>query len=167
MGLHAPAEMLIDMASHDPEYFLHRLLQYSGRFEERFSREYEASLTLLLILFRKGDHVEKLEMLRERIEKRRSFKERYGFNVRLRIWDQSYMTSLVHRFPNIVFKYFSDEGRIRSKTRKSYEDLYIENTALAEKLTSRNQELEDERNKRIVRSVILYGKTFLFQRLTR
>jgi signal transduction histidine kinase len=148
MGLNAPIEMFIDMASHDPEFFLHRLLKYSDRFEETISREYETSITLLLILFKKGSSLEKLEMMRERIEKRR-FNKPYGWNMRLRIWDQDYLTSLVHRFSSIGYKYFSDEGRIRSKTRKSYEDLYSENAKFVERQASLIRDLEDEKNKRI------------------
>jgi signal transduction histidine kinase len=149
MGLRAPAEMLIHMLSKDPEYFLRRLLKYSDKLEENISRGYDTSLTLLLILFRKGSQLEELEILRERIEKRRFHSGPYGWNVRLRTWDQDYLTSLVHRFPNIGFKYFSDEGRIRSRTRKSYEEMYSEVSNLADQLTSKNKELEDERNKRI------------------
>ncbi|MBN1591917.1 MAG: HAMP domain-containing histidine kinase [Candidatus Coatesbacteria bacterium] len=59
------------------------------------------------------------------------------------------MTSLVHRFPGIAYKYFSDEGRIRSKTRKSYEELYGENVELTARQASLIKELEDEKNKRV------------------
>lgn len=148
MGLHSPVEMLVDMASHDPEFFVHRLLKYSGRLEESLSHGYD-SLTLLLILFRKGPHIDELEKLRDRIARRLSRKQPYGLNVRLRVWDQDYLTSLVHKFPNIGYKYFSDEGRIGSKTRKSIEELYAENSILTDRLASKNKELEDEKNKRI------------------
>ena len=70
-------------------------------------------------------------------------------NIRLRIWDQHYLTSLVQRYTHIGYKYFSEEGRIRSKTRKTYEELYNENSRLTERYAKVIGELEDEKNRRI------------------
>ena len=72
-----------------------------------------------------------------------------GYNLRLRIWDQTYLTSLVHQFPQIGYKYFSDESRIRSKTRKSYEELYHENSDLVVRQAKLISDLEEEKNKRV------------------
>lgn len=149
MGLHAPIEMLVDLASHDPQYLVHRLMKYSERLATSLSRSYESSITLLLILLRKSAHSEEVDAFRERIEKRRLMMEPAGLNVRIRIWDQEYLASLIHRFPSIGYKYFSDEGRIRSITRKSYEELYSENAKYSEGLAVALRELQDEKNKRV------------------
>lgn len=149
MGMHVPVEVFLDMASHDPEYFLHRLLRHSERLEETVSRGLEAAITILLILFKKGPESEEFDMLRERFEKRHFRRERLGFNVRLRVWDRNYLTSLVQRYPHIGYKYFSDEGRIRSKSRKTYEELYKENTRLASRQAKLIGELEEEKNRRV------------------
>lgn len=148
LGLRAPIEMWLDVAAHDPDFFLRRVLKYSQRLEGVISRDFETSITLLIIMLRKSQFVEEMELLRNRME-RRTVNQRYGWNVRLRIWDQDYLTSLVHRFPSIGFKYFSAEGRIRSRTRKSYEDLYREYSDLAARQTKLIRDLEDERNRRI------------------
>lgn len=149
LGLRAHPEMLIDMVSYDSEYFLHRLRKYYGDYEKRFSLKYETPVTFLLVFFGKSSEFEELELIRERLEKQRLFKDPFGSNVRLRIWGQNYLTSLVHRFPQIGYKYFSDEGRIRSKTRKSYEELYQENSKFTTRLANLVTELEEEKNKRI------------------
>lgn len=149
MGLRAPIEMIVDMASQEPEYLLHRLLRYSDRLGENFSQEYESSITILLVLFQKGADTKELDFLKDRLNKRRYKREPSGLNVRLRIWDQNYLTSLVQRFPQIGYKYFSDEGRIRSKTRKSYEELYHENSDFAARQANLISALEEEKNKRV------------------
>jgi len=68
--------------------------------------------TFLIILF---GELGETERLIERIERRRNKREQFGYNIRFRIWDQAYLTSLVHQFPQIAFKYFSDEGRFAPK----------------------------------------------------
>ena len=149
MGMHAPIEMFIDMVAHDPEYLLHRLIRHSERLEETISRSLETPVTILLVLFRKSPGSEEIEMLRDRFERRRLKREPLGLNIRLRIWDQHYLTSLVQRYTHIGYKYFSEEGRIRSKTRKTYEELYNENSRLTERYAKVIGELEDEKNRRI------------------
>ncbi len=149
MGMNAPIEMFLDMAAHDPEYLLHRLTRYSERLEDTVARGLETPVTILLVLFRKGPESEKLEMLRDRFERRRHKREPYGLNIRLRIWDQHYLTSLVQRYHHIGYKYFSEEGRIRSKTRKTYEELYKQNSRLAKRQAQLISDLEDEKNRRV------------------
>lgn len=149
LGLRAPVDMLLEMVSHDAEYLFHRLSRYSEEFEEAAIRDFDSNVTLLLIVVGKPSYQEEIEMLRERIERRR-FKGRRGpFSLRVRFWDQEYVTSLVHRFPGIGYKYFSPEGRIRSKTRKSYEELYNENAEYVTRLARQNKALQDEKNRRI------------------
>lgn len=149
MGLHAPIEMFLDMASHDPEYLMHRLIRHSERLEDTISKSLETSLTILLVLFQKGPETKEIEMVRERFEMRRFKKRPYGMNIRLRIWDQHYLTSLVQRYPHIGYKYFSEEGRIRSKTRKTYEELYNENSRLTKSQAQLISNLEEEKNRRV------------------
>lgn len=149
MGLHAPIEMLLKMATSEPEYFFHRLFKYSERLEETIYKSRDATVTILIVLFRKGPWSEDIEMFRERFERRRSKKEPFGMSIRLRIWDQHYLTSLVQRYPHIGYKYFSEEGRIRSKTRKSYEELYREYSNLSAQQAKLISTLEEEKNRRV------------------
>jgi signal transduction histidine kinase len=53
------------------------------------------------------------------------------------------------QFPQIGFKYFSDEGRAQSKYRKTPDDLYRENTDLTTRLFATVSALNDEKNKRV------------------
>lgn len=54
--------------------------------------------------------------------------------IRFRLWTRDYLSSLIRQFPQLGFKYFSDEGRAKAKYRKSPEELYTENvTLLAER----------------------------------
>jgi len=149
MGMRVPIEMILKIASKDPDYFLHRLFLYSERLEEAIKKSLEASVTILLVVFRKGSDSEELRMLRERFERRSLKQKSFGISIRLRIWDQHYLTSLVQRYPHIGYKYFSEEGRIRSKTRKSYEELYIERSNLLAQQTKLISTLEEEKNRRV------------------
>jgi len=148
MGLNAPIEMFMDMASNDLEFFLHRFTEYSSHSDFNSSKSYDAPTTILLVLFRKSRAPEELQHLKERLEKRRFRRGPFGSSVRLRIWDRDYLSSLVQRFPHIGYKYFSDEGRMRSTSRKSYEDLYLENSQLSERQAKLILDLEEEKNKR-------------------
>ena len=73
----------------------------------------------------------------------------FSFNLRIRVWDRDYLTSLVQQFPQIGYKYFSDEGRSRSKFRKTPEELYRENVDLTSRQAVLIEALEDEKNKRV------------------
>jgi signal transduction histidine kinase len=73
----------------------------------------------------------------------------YPISVRIRVWDRNYLTSLVQQFPQIGYKYFSDEGRSRSKFRKAPEQLYQENVDLTNRQTVLIEALEDEKNRRV------------------
>lgn len=144
LGIHMPIGIFIEMFGKDPEYFFHRVFKYSERFEKYYTRGTETSATLLFIFYREYSGFKELERFRERLE--RSW---VGYNIRLRTWDREYLTSLVQKFPQIGYKYFSDEGRIRSTTRKSYEDLYKENSELVARQAELIAKLEDEKNRRI------------------
>jgi signal transduction histidine kinase len=149
MGMHAPIEMILEMAEGEPDFFLHRVLKYSESFEKSLPKGTETPITFLLILFREYREGGDLQTLVERINRRRMHRGPFGFNLRFRIWDQAYLTSLVHQFPQIAYKYFSDESRIRSKTRKSYEELYRENSDLVARQAKLIVDLEEEKNKRV------------------
>lgn len=148
MGLHARSEMLLEMALHDPDMFVHQLLRPS--FMERF-RAYlrpDTPVTLLLILFR--DHLpsEILQQELRRIEQR-SGDRRSPYTLRVRLWDRQQLVSLIQQYPQIAYKYFSEEGRAQSKSRKSYEELYREVVDLNEKHQTTILALKEERDKRV------------------
>jgi signal transduction histidine kinase len=149
MGLHAPMEMFLDMAMGDPDFFFHRVARYSEGFEKSLAKGAETPITFLVIQPRESREPGETERIIERMDMRRMKRGPLGYNLRFRIWDQAYLTSLVHQFPQIGYKYFSDESRIRSKTRKSYEDLYQENSDLVVRQAKLISELEDEKNKRV------------------
>jgi signal transduction histidine kinase len=149
MGLHAPIEMFLDMAMSEPDYFFHRLLKYSESFEKSLTRGAETPITFLIILTRELREPKEMERLIERLDRRQMKRGSLGYNLRFRIWDQTYLTTLIHQFPQIGYKYFSDESRIRSKTRKSYEELYRENSDLVARQGKLIIDLEEEKNKRV------------------
>lgn len=145
-GRSMPLDMFTDMMS-DSDYLMHRLSSYSNKIDKAIIGSEDSQVTLLIILPRESREYIDYQRLIERAEKRR-FRRGYS-NFRFRIWDQSYLTSLVHQFPQLGYKYFSDEGRIRSKTRMSYEDLYRENSTLMAHQRKLILDLEDEKNKRV------------------
>lgn len=149
MGLKMPLDFFLDIVTYNPEKYIRRVLKYSERFEKYFAKGMETPITFLLIFFDENRKISEMERFRERVENRRMERESYGYNIRLRIWDQAYLTSLVRQYPQIGYKYFSDEGRIRSKTRKSFEELYKENVDFAVRQTELISKLEEEKNKRI------------------
>lgn len=145
MGRNAPVEMLLEMLSMEPEYFLYRSIGDVERLERLTLRSGDVPLTVLIIDW-KG------EQSNERWEKHRFYspKRNRGANVRVRVWDRSYLTSLVqHQFPLLGYKYFSDEAQSRSKHRKTYEELYKENVTLTSRLANTLSALEEEKNKRV------------------
>jgi signal transduction histidine kinase len=149
LGLHMGVDKLVFMAAEDPEYFFHRILRYSERFDKYKVENIEIPIIFLLINFRRHYEHDYSEELRMRLGKNRRRNGKLAYNLRFRFWDQAYLASLIERFPQIGYKYFSDESRIRSKTRKSYEELYKENLELVNRQAKLITELEDEKNKRI------------------
>src|SRR6185503_17550974 len=147
MGRNAPPEMVIEMMAMEPEIILHRIQRYPERMERSFTESaLDTPVTLLVILFGSDRPVEELER-RMRLNSERHL--RRGLTIRLRVWDRSYLTSLVQQFPQIGYKYFSDEGRSPSKFRKSYEELYRDYVELANRQAETIAALEDEKNKRV------------------
>ena len=150
MGLQAPMRLFLDMVS-EPNFFINRILRYSERFDRAYSKGLlESSITILLFDVRKEYESSKLGIIKDRFEKRQMAKnEPFSLNFRLRVWDQNYVTNLIHRFPQIGYKYFADEARIRSKTRMSYEELYKQYSKINASQAKLIAELQEEKNRRI------------------
>ncbi len=148
MGLHAPIEMLIEMATQEPELILNRILARSETTERlRASFRPDTPITLLFILFRDDPPAGFIERALKRAERR--LRDRpYPITLRFRIWDRQHLLQLIRQFPQIGYKYFSEEGRAQSKYRKTPEELYRENVELTERLQATLTALREERDKR-------------------
>ncbi len=152
MGRRAPVEMFLEIALKDPEYLLNRLLRYPEGLEELLSRykvRFDIPITILFILRKEGPQPEFFEHELGRME-RRLKERRYPLTVRVRWWDQSYLTNLIQQYPQIAFKYFSEEARIKSKYRKTPEEMNRENALLNERLQITLNALEEEKKKRFI-----------------
>lgn len=149
MGRKVPIEMLMEMMGKDLDYLVHSLMRYEDLSERMLARMGgEMPITFLFIVLKGEASAEEFEGMRIHME-RRMRKGRYPFNLRFRIWDLSYLTSLVQQFPQIGYKYFSDEARSKSKYRKTPEELYEDNVQLTERLATTVSNLKEEKNKRI------------------
>ncbi|MDB6129597.1 MAG: zraS 1 [Verrucomicrobiales bacterium] len=147
MGRNKPILDLLEKAQDEPDYFIHRIWR-SGVNHKKIRELGQNPITLLFIItddtpsqlfFRDlGDHF---------AASRRRMQPSGG--IRIRTWDRNYLTSLVHQFPNLGYKYFSDEGRSASKFRKSPEELNLENVEITARLILSNRQLEEEKNLRI------------------
>ena len=144
MRLHAAAELLLPIAD-DSESLLRRVLMNERRLERLSSRESPNTLTFLFIALH-GEHLPSI--LREYFVEGSRF-SRYSPLFRLRYWDRDYLTRLVQRFPNIGYKYFSDEARSSSQHRKGADELHKETLELLERLATANAALEEETNRRV------------------
>ena len=146
-GQRAPAEMLLDMATREPEYLLARLARRIDEPKAKQISQSSSPITLLIVNLRRTDELSDEVGLSD-ILRHRSKRGPFSNSVRVRIWNQNYVNSLVHRYPQIGYKYFSDEARLRSETRKSYEELYEENSRMSSSQTLLIAELKEEKNKR-------------------
>jgi hypothetical protein len=148
-----PMAMILDLAEGSSELLLHRLLSedspLAGRLASRSTGP--VPMTLLFIVLDEESLPEHLMRRRLGLSGLRLGRhaEQYGTSPRIRFWDRNYLTSLVQQFPQVGYKYFSDEGRARSKYRKTPEELYRENVSLGADQAKLIQDLEDERNKRV------------------
>ena len=151
MGRHLPTEVMLDIVAHDPDYFIRDILRHPEAREKIFPKvRLDTTVTLLIILrSEKGMPRDFLEYGSMQIERR--IKDRkYQFNLRIRLWDQHYITSLIQQYPQIGYKYFSDEVRDKSKYRKTSEELYLENVKLTEKLQLTVSQFKEEKEKRFI-----------------
>jgi signal transduction histidine kinase len=148
MGRNSPVDKLLNVIRHEPEFVMHRILQGKHRME--WARQEELTsipITFLLILFKVEAYPEKFSNIRVDMKHRPFWP--YPLNFRVRIWDRNYLTSLVQQYPQIGYKYFSDEVRFKSKYRKTTEELYKENLVLSDRLSMANEALRNEQDKRI------------------
>ena len=145
-GRNGMSEMLLDMAHDDTEMFMHHLSRRGSRFENMWKDQDSVPMTFLWIEMKETGKV--FDMLRERFS-HPGRKRRFGGSVRMRFWDREYLTRLVQQFPNIGYKYFSEEGRSQSKFRKGPEELYQENVTLTDNLAKTIADLEEEKNRRV------------------
>ncbi|MEO5369422.1 MAG: HAMP domain-containing histidine kinase [Magnetococcus sp. DMHC-1] len=138
---------LIEMVLREPELLFHHGHRQLTLFKET-SYDFNTPVTLLFMDFHYNKH--ELDNYIEQINKYQKSKyKKSGLLLRTRIWDSNYLISLINKYPNILYKYFSEENRLRSETRKSYKELYEENIKLTNRQAILIRELENEKNQRI------------------
>lgn len=145
LGRNMPSEMLLDMLSHDPEFLWRRVLRHTDRSIFERYRSGDVPVTFLLIATREGPTQPDLFPADDRLRRKPSLPG----SIRARVWDRNYLTGLIYQYPQVGFKYFSDEGRAQSKYRKTPEELNRENLNLNSRLAVTVAALEDEKNKRV------------------
>jgi len=148
MGLHSPPELLLEMAS-SSQYLWQRLSQPRSMERFKHSPKIDAPITLLLIMGQEHPPTERFRLQLARLEQRVA-ERRSPYNLRLRVWDRQQLVSLIQQHPQIAYKYFSEDRRPQSQTRKSHEELYRENVSLSEKLQSTIEALKEERDRRVI-----------------
>lgn len=133
IGLQAPLEVLLGMAAGDPNQFVRTLLNPS--FMERYRAHFRPGepVTLLLIPSSERRSPEDLQPELRRLEERYA-KRDPPYTLRVRLWDRQQLVGLIQQYPQIAYKYFSEEARSQSKHRKSPDELYRENVELNERL---------------------------------
>jgi len=144
LGKHAPPSLLFEMAIDG-----HLARRYFDSMSPAKSWQIEQSATLLFITPFDDHKSEFLGHELRRLQERQYERGRYQ-GPRLRVWDRRQLTQLIQQFPQLAFKYFSDEGRSQSKYRKSPQELYEENVALTERLHFALTSLKDEKDKRVI-----------------
>ena len=144
MRLHAAAELLLPIAE-DSGNLLDRIVMHDPRLATLWSGESPHTLTFLFIALH-GEHLPSI--LREYFAESSRLSQHAPF-FRLRYWDREYLTRLVQRFPNIGYKYFSDEARSSSQHRKGTDELHKENLDLLQSLATTNSALQEEKNRRV------------------
>jgi hypothetical protein len=111
MGLHAPVDSFIELAS-DPELLYRKIL---GRPEFREMTFGSANPVTLLLISVHETQTELFERDSRWLERR--FRGR-RFNYRTRIWNTEHLVNLVQQYPQLAEKYFSEKGRAQSRYRK-------------------------------------------------
>ncbi len=143
-GHRYPIEMMIKDLRHDLDYLTHRLFRtkrFLGR--DNLFRNGESSITLLFVLI--GEPFQKNLFDFDELGDF-NFRSR-SMNIRFRIWDESYLTSLVYKYSHLGIKYFSDESRSLSKYRKTPEELNKENIRLLEAQRQLVKDLKESNDK--------------------
>lgn len=132
----------------EPDYLLHRIMMEQDSLENLESRnDTDPTITFLFVSIDKKRDVD-LDLLIKKWGRQRRTRGPRDTNVRLRVWNRDYLTSLIQQYPQIGYKYFSEEARWE-KYRKTPEELYQENTELTQRLTIALGDLESEKNLRI------------------
>lgn len=140
-GLHVPFEMLVELIMEEPDHLAHRL-RHSGFMEKsRTDPRQDTPITLLLILLGDRPSTDRLRHELSRIEQRYA-ERRFPFALRVRLWGRQQLVSLIQQYPQIAYKYFSEEARSQSKHRKTLEEVYRENVELTKKLQAVNEQLQ-------------------------
>lgn len=151
-GRRAPLDFVVETATEDPTYFVNRIIQNVSRYEDIFAKyriRPELPITVLFVVRSDGPIREQIERSLGQIERR--WRARGAATVpRVRVWDSTHLTSLIQQYPQIAYKYFSDDRRVRSQYRKTYEDLYRENVEMTESLQATKAALQEEKKKRFV-----------------
>lgn len=142
-GRNAPPEMIYEMATFGSQSFIRHLL-LSSEVENKSSATGELPITLLFILLKEDLPPNTLRRASRHLDRERGLA-----SIRLRVWNRGYLTHLVQQFPQIGYKYFSDEGRSQSKYRKTPEELYRENVVLTTRQGKLIADFNDEKSRRI------------------
>jgi signal transduction histidine kinase len=133
MGLHAPSEMLLDMAMTEPDHFVRRLLRRDVLERSRAYLSPDTPVTLLVIPFHDDPPPEALQRRLRRMEEPYA-ERRSPYVLRIRLWDKRQLVGLIQQYPQIAYKYFSEDAPALSKHRKTLEELYPENVELTKQL---------------------------------
>jgi signal transduction histidine kinase len=140
-----------DIVLHDPEYLAERVFRYifePGMMRsDRFVRErIDIPVTLLIILQDKDNFPKRFIKDLSRRDYRIKGRS-VPFTMRIRWWDEQFITSLVQNNLQLARKYFSSEALAKSNIRLSYEELYKQNIGMYEELQKTNEALVSERNR--------------------
>lgn len=168
-----PFDIVAELLRHDPDGFIYRdmwiistcrnpeLLKEIENIEEilyemlDFDRFRNAQISppedqfTILYIQTSRDSKDAIEHIRELIEEESRLLLPAQNKIRIRIWDQTELTSLVSRHPNLCNKYFSEDYRSRSSHRKSFEEINLENVNLMNQLVKKNAELTKEKRLRV------------------
>jgi signal transduction histidine kinase len=145
MGLRRPSNILLDIVASDPGFLLKRLRRPGLK---EAARTRDAPITLLFISFRDDVSSESFQDHLRRLELRQS-ESRLATPLRVRLWERRHLTSLIRQHPQIALKYFSEDQRSHTPSRKSYEELYRDNSALSKQYAQTITILKDERDRRV------------------
>lgn len=146
MGTQTPPTTILDRVQNDP-YFFRELGARVGTREFAMGDTPESPVTILLINY---PHQPSLFPEDEANFARRARKAlRTNMPIRVRVWDTQYLTHIISQYPQIGYKYFSEEARSVSRYRKTPEEMYNEISSLNARLRATISSLEQERSMRI------------------
>lgn len=157
-GMNPPKDIFENLMSIGSEYFINNVLQSIYSLKNKFISHSDIPITLLFIFKENGNRFSK------NIEKAEAkLRDGFPFKIRIRTWDSNYLVKLIHSYPQIAYKYFSEQSTIKSEHRKTQEELYIENRNLTMQLLKANSELEEEKRKRFIAEKEIAWKDVAFK----